>query len=227
MAESAPDTSWAKEEGQDEENAALTSSDVGEGGAPGACGEHGTSAGIHAESGGADGGSWSDPQVTSGKVYNSSAKRSCVHRFFRFVEFITVVSSLMLFIGQCVAIFYGPASRVQIVLKLYVMAFCCIIITNEMEWTRLATDSRLLTNWMGRGFSYSFVGLVSVEENDVMVKFMDVSLANKTQMMFIEAVGYMMVAVGVIYFALGVSCCKSVSDRARLDYTKRRNGETV
>ena len=227
MAESAPDTSWAKEEGHDEENAALTSSDVGEGGAPGAGGEHGTSAGINAESGGADGGSWSDPQVTSGKVYNPSAKRSCVHRFFRFVKFITVVSSLMLFIGQCVAIFYGRASRVQIVLKLYVMAFCCIIIMNEMEWTRLATDSRLLTNWMGRGFSYSFVGLVSVEENDVMVKFMNVGLANKTQMMFIEAVGYMMVAVGVIYFALGVSCCKSVSDRARLDYTKRRNGETV
>lgn len=228
MAESAPDTSWAKEEGQDEENAALTSAaDVGEGGTPGA-GEHGTSAGIHVESAGADGASWSDPQVTSGKVYSPSAKRSCVHRFFRFVKFITVVSSLMLFIGQCVAIFYGPASRVQIVLKLYVMAFCCrLVIMNEMEWTRLATDSRLLTNWMGRGFSYSFVGLVSVEENDVMVKFMDVSLANKTQMMFIEAVGYMMVAVGVIYFTLGVSCCKSVSDRARLDYTKRRNGETV
>ena len=52
MAESAPDTSWAKEEGHDEENAALTSSD-GEGGAPGAGGDHGTSAGIG--SAGADG----------------------------------------------------------------------------------------------------------------------------------------------------------------------------
>ena len=226
MAESTPDTSWAKEGGGDEENAALTSSDVGEGGASGP-GGHGTLAGIESAGADAQGGSWLDPQVTSGKVFNPGAKRSCVHRFFRFVKFITVVSSLMLFIGQCVAIFYGSASRVQIVLKLYIMAFCCLIIMNEMEWTSLATDSRLLTNWMGRGFSYSFVGLVSVEENDVMVKFMDVSLANKTQMMFVEAVGYMMVAVGVIYFTLGLSCCKSVSDRARLDYTKRRNGETV
>ena len=69
MAESAPDTSWAKEEGHDEENAALTSSD-GEGGAPGAGGDHGTSAGIGSAGADGSGGSWSDPQVpqvTSGK----------------------------------------------------------------------------------------------------------------------------------------------------------------
>mmetsp|Transcript_26874 Transcript_26874/g.77480 ORF Transcript_26874/g.77480 Transcript_26874/m.77480 type:complete len:231 (-) Transcript_26874:1303-1995(-) len=230
MAESAPDTSWAKESSRDdEENAALTSFSAGEGGP--ASGEDGGGIVAGIESAGADSsGSWSagaDPQVTSGNVFNPSAKRSCVHRFFRFVKFLTVVSSLMLFVGQCVAIFYGPASRVQIVLKLYIMAFCILIIMNEMEWTRLATESKLLVNWMGRGFSYSFVGLVSVEENDVMVKFINISLAGKTQLMFIETVGYMMVGVGVIYFTLGLSCCKSVSDRARLDYTKRRNGETA
>ena len=225
MAEPDPDTSWAKEGGNDEENAALTSSGAGEGGPA----SRGDGSGIIGSAGAADSSgtntssSWSaDPQVTS----NPSSKRSCVHRFFRFVKFLAVVSSFMLFVGQCVAIFYGRASRVQVVLKLYVMAFCVLIIMNEMEWTRLATESKLLVNWMGRGFSYSFVGLVSVEENDVMVRFINVSLAGKTQLMFIESVSYMMVGVGVIYFILGLSCCKSVSDRARLDYTKRRYGET-
>lgn len=222
MAESDPDTSWAKERGNDEENAALTSSGAGEGGP--ASGSVIGSAGAADSSGTNTSSSWSaDPQVTS----NPSSKRSCAHRFFRFVKFLAVVSSLMLFVGQCIAIFYGRASRVQVVLKLYVMAFCILIIMNEMEWTRLATESKLLVNWMGRGFSYSFVGLVSVEENDVMVRFINVSLAGKTQLMFIEAVSYMMVGVGVIYFVLGLSCCKSVSDRARLDYTKRRYGETA
>ena len=223
MAESSdPDTSWAKEGGNDEENAALTSSGAGEGG-PASGSGIGSAGAADSGSGTNTSSSWSaDPQVTS----NPSSKRSCVHRFFRFVKFLAVVSSLMLFVGQCVAIFYGRASRVQVVLKLYVMAFCVLIIMNEMEWTRLATESKLLVNWMGRGFSYSFVGLVSVEENDVMVRFINVSLAGKTQLMFIETVSYMMVGVGVIYFILGLSCCKSVSDRARLDYTKRRYGET-
>lgn len=221
MAESDPDTSWAKEGGNDEENAALTSSGAGEGG-PAASS---TAAAVGGAGTSDASSSWSaDPQVTSNPT---SSKRSCAHRFFRFVKFLAVVSSLMLFVGQCVAIFYGRASRVQVVLKLYVMAFCILIIMTEMEWTRLATESKLLVNWMGRGFSYSFVGLVSVEENDVMVRFINVSLAGKTQLMFIEAVAYMMVGVGVIYFILGLSCCKSVSDRARLDYTKRRYGETA
>eukprot|EP00561_Arcocellulus_cornucervis_P014695 CAMPEP_0185805624 /NCGR_PEP_ID=MMETSP1322-20130828/3972_1 /TAXON_ID=265543 /ORGANISM="Minutocellus polymorphus, Strain RCC2270" /LENGTH=226 /DNA_ID=CAMNT_0028501673 /DNA_START=1 /DNA_END=678 /DNA_ORIENTATION=- len=223
MAESDPDTSWAKEGGNDEENAALTSSGAGEGGP--ASGSGIGSAGTADSSGTNTSSSWSaDPQVSTS---NPSSKRSSTHRFFRFVKFLAVVSSFMLFVGQCVAIFYGRASHVQVVLKLYVMAFCVLIIMNEMEWTRLATESKLLVNWMGRGFSYSFVGLVSVEENDVMVRFINVSLAGKTQLMFIEAVSYMMVGVGVIYFILGLSCCKSVSDRARLDYTKRRYGETA
>eukprot|EP00571_Detonula_confervacea_P011682 CAMPEP_0172313580 /NCGR_PEP_ID=MMETSP1058-20130122/20508_1 /TAXON_ID=83371 /ORGANISM="Detonula confervacea, Strain CCMP 353" /LENGTH=180 /DNA_ID=CAMNT_0013027255 /DNA_START=1 /DNA_END=540 /DNA_ORIENTATION=- len=94
-----------------------------------------------------------------------SSQRTFLHRVYRFFKFITISISLLLFIAQVVSVIFLPFDGVELVLKLFLSTFSVLIILNELEWW--VTSSPLLQNWIPRGYFYAFIGMVSLEENNI------------------------------------------------------------
>jgi hypothetical protein len=152
-------------------------------------------------------------------------KRTISHKCFRMVKLVALVCALAMGIGQIVGIaFPGEGlDPIQWVLHMYMLGFCVVMILTELEWGQFLIGSPTLSNWISRGILYSFVGVIGISENRVMsVEDSDSGGAlPKTAAMYVEVVAYGMVAVGLVYFAMGAFCCQLFYNSARKDYEER------
>jgi hypothetical protein len=157
-------------------------------------------------------------------------KKTCTHRIFRFVKFLAIVAAFAMIIGQLVGIAFKLVGPIQYVLRVYMIGFCIIMILNEMEWISFFYQSSLLSNWISRGVLYSFVGTIGISQ----YTFEAPSNANsstsdaaagggfpKAALLYIQVVAWGMVAIGIIYFLLGIFCCQLVYQNVRKDYEQR------
>ena len=81
-------------------------------------------------------------------------------------------------------------------------------------------------NWLMRGWLYSFLGLVGMEEAyAVLVSDSSTSniLASDLVSIFIQMSSWGMVAIGVLYFALGLLCMRSLKEKVRADYSAAKD----
>lgn len=151
-----------------------------------------------------------------------SSERALPHRLYRAFKGITVLTSLLLFIAQVVSVVYLPFDGVELVIKLFLSSFSVLVIVNEFEWWGMLRNSPLLTNWAPRGYFYMFIGIVSVEENDVKPgQNMSTLPFDYTAAIFIETASWMMVGLGAVYFIFGLCCGGNYINKKRDDYSKR------
>ncbi len=105
------------------------------------------------------------------------------------------------------------------VLRLYIAAFCIILILTELRMESLVRNVPTYDNWVYRGFLYSFIGLIGVvmaEANEVEER----SLETRQMIVHLVMLGasYAMFALGVIYMLMGLCCLRDVLERMRADY---------
>lgn len=139
---------------------------------------------------------------------------------FHLLEGITVVSSLCLVISQILPLFMfslGQIGVLNLALKVYISLFCIMCMANEVEVPILKRFG-LLQTYPGRGFFYSFMGLICVEEayservKDMVAHQLDTFHVGWAAI-FMQITSWLMLAVGVLYMLLGLCCMKRVKDR--------------
>ena len=111
----------------------------------------------------------------------------------------------------------------ELLLKFFVGSFAILIMLIELEGGAMVTGSPILTNWITRGYLYAFVGLVSMEENNVRPTSATLTTLplDYSAALFIETASTMMFVVGCIYAALGLVCGQRLYNKIRSDYKKR------
>lgn len=152
-----------------------------------------------------------------------SSEKSFLHKVYNGFKIITVLFSLLLFIAQVVSVVYLPFDGVELVLKIILSSFTVLIALNELECWGMLRNSPLMWHWVPRGYFYAFIGIVSVEENDV--KELPLDLAKMTvdapATVFIETASWMMFAAGVTYVVFGMCCGQRYLNRVKGDYSER------
>lgn len=110
-------------------------------------------------------------------------------------------------------------SPVQSVMMCYVIALCVIMILNELEWAKFIHDSAIFKVWITRGLFYAFIGVICMEGIDSEDPSKNVgSLWRETAFQFIDVVAYLMVAFGILYYAMGCMCIHLVRSRVVREY---------
>ncbi|KAL7532269.1 hypothetical protein ACHAWF_004069, partial [Thalassiosira exigua] len=151
-----------------------------------------------------------------------SSERTFSHRVYRFFKVVTVLMALLLVVAQVVSVVYLPFDAVELVIKFFLSSFAVVIILNELEWWSLLTNSPLLTNWVPRGYFYAFIGVVSLEENDLKPsKPLSALPVDYTAALFIEVSSWMMFANGAIYLLFGLCCGQRFMNNVRDNYSER------
>ena len=150
-------------------------------------------------------------------------KRRFLHRVFIFLNICTIVAALLMGIGQILGIYLRRSGPIQYVLSIYVIILCVMVIFNELEFTKMLRESALLRIWITRGAVYAFVGILGLQENEA------AGNANQNQGMafrhqaleFLKVIAWIMIGLGILYFAMGVLCLQLVANRLRDDYQQR------
>ena len=149
--------------------------------------------------------------------------RTLPHRAYRFFKFIIITLSLLLLIAQVVSVVYLPFTGIELLLKIFISSFCILIMLNELHIGKMVTRSPILKNWITRGYLYAFIGLVSLEENNLQPTSASLTTLpfDYSAALFIETASTMMLVVGCCYTALGVCCGQRYYNKMISDYTKR------
>ena len=144
--------------------------------------------------------------------------RRMLHKMSVLLSIVTCIAALLMLIGQIMGLFifrsYGP---VQYVFHFYVFLLCIIVVLVECELTPVGQQSFIFSYWLTRGLSYSFIGVLGLEENDTA----DWTKPSKLIENFVKVVAWFMIGVGAIYFMLGLLCIQIIYTKERKDYVER------
>jgi cytochrome c biogenesis protein CcdA len=148
-------------------------------------------------------------------------QRHIIHKFFILISVVTMLSSVMMGMGQLVGIFYEQQDAIQLVLRMYVILLCWIVFLNEMEWTKYTTDSTILRLWITRGICYMFVGVLGLAENDKAMARDETTVGNAAATVYFATVAWFIIVCGMLYTVLGIFCMQLVNDRMRSTFAAK------
>jgi hypothetical protein len=145
---------------------------------------------------------------------------------FHFLEGIAVLTALCLLATQVMPIAITILTKIEIgidvlslFLKAYISLFCLVFIVVETGLpVPFVKDSTLLQSYFSRGFIYSFLGLICVEEA-YSERVKDIVSHGKDEFhvgwaaIFMQISSWFMLGLGIVYMLLGLFCLQSLRDR--------------
>eukprot|EP00544_Gedaniella_sp_CCMP2646_P004728 CAMPEP_0202481106 /NCGR_PEP_ID=MMETSP1361-20130828/831_1 /ASSEMBLY_ACC=CAM_ASM_000849 /TAXON_ID=210615 /ORGANISM="Staurosira complex sp., Strain CCMP2646" /LENGTH=279 /DNA_ID=CAMNT_0049108599 /DNA_START=97 /DNA_END=936 /DNA_ORIENTATION=+ len=156
--------------------------------------------------------------------------RPCCLHIFIFIEIVAILASLNLLITEIIPIIIAPPSKIgylSLALRCYLSCFCLVFISVELEIpVPFIKDSQIFNNWISRGFLYSFVGLIGMEEAySSRVEDLVGNANDKFHVawvpMFMQITSWIMFAVGCCYMVLGICCLRRLRDKLRDSFHER------
>jgi hypothetical protein len=138
---------------------------------------------------------------------------------FHFLQGVAVLVSLCLLATQLIPLFLMSAADyserigiLSVALKVYIALFCLMFVVVETGLpVPFVRSSQLLQNYLSRGFIYSFLGLICVEEA-YSERVKDLITHGKDEFhvgwvaIFMQLSSWLMLGVGVLYMLLGMCC---------------------
>lgn len=147
---------------------------------------------------------------------------------FHLLQGIGIVNSICLLATQILPLVLARSDIIAkfgilaLALKAYIALLCLLFALTESDLKiPFIRDSPLLQRFWSRGFLYSFLGLICVEEansehiRDIIQSSSSAALRVGWASVFMEISSWSMLGVGVIYMLLGLCCCKRFRDRLK------------
>mmetsp|Transcript_5794 Transcript_5794/g.16334 ORF Transcript_5794/g.16334 Transcript_5794/m.16334 type:complete len:244 (+) Transcript_5794:185-916(+) len=141
--------------------------------------------------------------------------------FFASITTVAIIVLACMSASQIILLSKKHLPFLQFSLRLYILVFCLIFMLVELDWPPQIMRNLPTNNWLMRGWMYSFLGLVGMEEAfAVLVSDSSTSniLGSDLISIFVQISSWGMVAIGVLYFALGLLCMRSLKEKVRKDY---------
>lgn len=145
---------------------------------------------------------------------------------FHLLQGIAVISALCLLVSQAIPIILTTSTSLpaqmtflSLALKAYISLFCITFALVELDLPiPFLRTSELLQTFISRGFIYSFLGLICVEEA-YSERVRDIVSHGKDEFhvgwlaIFMQISSWVMLGVGALYMLLGVFCLRGLRDR--------------
>ena len=90
-------------------------------------------------------------------------RQSILQVFFHVVRIVAVMDSLLMTLCQCIVFARDDSAWLQGVLRVYVILFCFLFISSELQLEDKIGCIPAARNWMSRGFLYSFIAVIGYE----------------------------------------------------------------
>ena len=143
--------------------------------------------------------------------------------FFASITTLSIIVLACMSISQIILLSKKHLPFLQFSLRLYILIFCLIFMLVELDWPPQIMRNLPTNNWLMKGWIYSFLGLVGMEEAfAVLVSDSSTSTSNilgsDLISIFVQLSSWGMVVIGVLYFVLGLLFMRSLKEKVRKDY---------
>lgn len=167
-------------------------------------------------------------------------KRTGTHTFSIVLGIVTCGAALNIALGQVLGMIMQRVSWLEMVVRVYEILFSILVVFNELQWTELIQESRILSSYTFRGILYTFVGILGVMMNDIGQNAYrssqgyssygsyangSISIQIPTQEQALEfylsIVSWSMVGFGMLYTIMGVLRVQQKVNRHKEEYQLR------
>jgi hypothetical protein len=153
-------------------------------------------------------------------------RRSCLFRAFLFIRFLSTLVSVAFFATQIGLWLLVPGIFVQRLLRAYLMIVCLLLIAAEWEITILPdclspSNNEAYRNWFYRGFQYTFVGVIGLEEAFATLghRYPDSpGLAQVIVSILLKSSASGMFAIGILYMLMRLLFLNKLWERVDASY---------
>jgi len=141
--------------------------------------------------------------------------------FFVFISFVSLVVLIATMAAQILPFVIEKTTVLQGFLQAFLIVFIALFILSEIEIPWICEHIASLQNWVIRGIMYIFIGLVAFQEAHGVIQYKTVNGKKitpgniKVLSKFIQISSWAMIAIGVLYFLMGVLCFKNIRDKNR------------
>ena len=146
-------------------------------------------------------------------------KKSIFHLAFDMVRYMAILASCMMLLMQIIPIVIldeGEITGLQYFVRIYLIVICVSFVLVESRIPLLRRRAfPAHNNWMLRGFMYTFIGVIGMEQ-DVAIKVEDIASGTSNILgpdygtlfasLSIAITTWIMVGVGILYMILGMMC---------------------
>jgi len=140
---------------------------------------------------------------------------------FSVIEALAILVSGLQILAQVVTFAILKGNFIQLLLRAYVVLFSVLFILAELRFDWFLKFAPSLKSWINRGFLYSFVGVIGVEESyaSLAEQYPQMpSIKQQFTSVFLKIASYGMIFIGIIYIVNGILCMKPVYERVRARY---------
>jgi len=140
---------------------------------------------------------------------------NCLKAIVFLLRSYTFISASLLLVAQILAIFSDTTKLepIQFALHFYMAFSLCMVMINEIQVFALFRDSGMLSNWFSCGTLYSFLGVIALEENEVVLSQIvvdDNGVETPVKMsglsLYSEVTAWLLVTAACFYVLLGFTC---------------------
>lgn len=170
----------------------------------------------------------------------SVADDEVVHRgpvlsFFVAISALSMIAALCLGAAHAASLYAFVAQRdkesvgpVDIALRSYGFVFCLAIVIVELELGATARSSVVSRFWTLRGIFFSLVGLMALDaadDDERRRKELNDKPAWRDEyipyVLYLRSTAIAILALGILYVAMGLCCCKNWKERLVLEHRKQ------
>jgi hypothetical protein len=160
-------------------------------------------------------------------------QKTIFHLSFDAVRYLAIFASCAMLFMQIIPIVIlgvGGITGLQYFVRIYLIIFCVsfILLESRIPLLRRLTFPSHDNNWILRGFMYTFIGIIGMEQ-DVAIKVEDIASGTSNILLgpnyatlfaslSIAIATWIMVGVGVLYMLLGVMCLQKLYERLEKEY---------
>ena len=136
---------------------------------------------------------------------------------FDFIRIVAVAANFMMLAQQLLplVILKETSTLLQNAVRAYMIIFCVSFIALELRVPLLSRIAMPSSNWILKGFMYSFIGLIGMEQ-DLALKVEDIAAGTSSLLspdygtmiatLFLTLTTWIMICVGAVYTLLGLLC---------------------
>jgi len=158
-------------------------------------------------------------------------QKSICHLFFDALRYFAMVASSMMFTIQIVPLifFWRETTWLQVAVKSYLVSFCASFVVTESHIPLLKRIT-FHKNWITRGFVFTFIGLVGMEQ-DLAIKVEEIVAGKRNVLgptygilfatLFMTITTRFVIGVGLVYTLLGLLCCQSWYERLENEHKEK------
>ena len=162
-------------------------------------------------------------------------QKSICHLLFDSVRYLAIIASSMMLLMQLVPLYIlkSESTWLQIAVRSYLAIFCLFFILTEsnIPILRDLLSKFAHSNWILRGFLYSFIGLIGIEQN-LAIKVADIAAGATNSVLgptyeklfeslFMDITTWTMISVGILYFVLGLLCMQQWYEKLSKNHNQK------